>query len=179
VAVKVYLLVALLCNPTIGKQQMNTYSNNFSETTSRTRIAFVQSCWHRDIVDQLRDSFLRTHAELDNRDVDLFEVPGAFEIPLRTKILASSGQYAGIVTGGLIVDGGIYRHEFVSSAVIDGLMRVQLDTGVPVFSAVLTPQDFLSDGQPEFFREHFVAKGAEAAHACIETIGALKQHQVA
>jgi 6,7-dimethyl-8-ribityllumazine synthase len=63
--------------------------------------------------------------------------------------------------------------------VIDGLMRVQLDTGVPVFSAVLTPQDFLSDGQPEFFREHFVAKGAEAAHACIETIGALKQHQVA
>jgi 6,7-dimethyl-8-ribityllumazine synthase len=116
---------------------------------------------------------------LDNRDVDLFEVPGAFEIPLRAKILASSGQYAGIVTGGLIVDGGIYRHEFVSSAVIDGLMRVQLDTGVPVFSAVLTPQDFLSDGQPEFFQEHFVTKGTEAAHACIETIGAVKQHQVA
>ena len=83
---------------------MNIFSNNFTDTTSRTRIAFVQSCWHRDIVDQLRDSFLRTHAELDNRDVDLFEVPGAFEIPLRTKILASSGQYAGIVTGGLIVD---------------------------------------------------------------------------
>ncbi|MEL0047567.1 MAG: 6,7-dimethyl-8-ribityllumazine synthase [Gammaproteobacteria bacterium] len=158
---------------------MNSFNSNFSDTTSRTRIAFVQSCWHRDIVDQLRDSFLQTHAELDNRDVDLFEVPGAFEIPLRAKLLASSGHYAAVVAGGLIVDGGIYRHEFVSTAVIDGLMRVQIDTGVPVFSAVLTPQDFLSEGQPEFFREHFVTKGVEAAHACVETIGALKQHQVA
>ena len=106
-------------------------------------------------------------------------MPGAFEIPLRAKLLACSGQYAGIVAAGLIVDGGIYRHEFVSTAVIDGLMRVQLDTGVPVFSAALTPQDFLSKGQPEFFRENFVTKGAEAAHACVETIGALQQHKVA
>jgi 6,7-dimethyl-8-ribityllumazine synthase len=158
---------------------MNPFNANFSETTSRGRIAFVQSCWHRDIVDQLRDSFLQTHGELDTREVELFEVPGAFEIPLRAKLLASTGQYAAVVTAGLIVDGGIYRHEFVSTAVIDGLMRVQLDTGVPVFSAVLTPQDFLSDGQPAFFQEHFVIKGAEAAHACIETIGALKQDQVA
>ena len=77
------------------------------------------------------------------------------------------------------MDGGIYRHEFVSTAVIDGLMRVQLDTGVPVFSAALTAQDFLSEGQPEFFREHFVTKGSEAARACVETIGALQQHEVA
>lgn len=173
------ILVALLFNSAIGKQQMNTFNANFSDTTARPRIAFVQSCWHRDIVDQLRDSFLKTHAELDNRSVDVFEVPGAFEIPLRTKILACSGQYAGIVAAGLIVDGGIYRHEFVSTAVIDGLMGVQLETGVPVFSAVLTPQDFLSDGQPEFFHEHFVSKGVEAAHACVQTISALKQEQVA
>lgn len=158
---------------------MNSFNSNFCDTSSRTRIAFVQSCWHRDIVDALRDSFLQTHGELDHRSVDLFEVPGAFEIPLRVKLLANSGQYAGVVTAGLIVDGGIYRHEFVSTAVIDGLMRVQLDTGVPVFSAVLTPQDFLSEGQPEFFREHFVTKGAEAAHACVETLGVLQQNQVA
>ena len=123
--------------------------------------------------------FLQVHANLDSRDVELFEVPGAFEIPLRAKLLACSRQYAGIVAAGLIVDGGIYRHEFVSTAVIDGLMRVQLDTGVPVFSAALTPQDFLSKGQPEFFREHFATKGAEAAHAFVETIGALQQHKVA
>ncbi len=158
---------------------MTTFNSNFSDTSQRGRIAFVQSCWHRDIVDQLRDSFLKEFQELDARQVDLIEVPGALEIPLRAKLLAVTGEYAAVVTAGLIVDGGIYRHEFVSSAVIDGLMRVQLDTGVPVFSAVLTPQDLLSDGQPEFFKEHFVLKGVEAAQTCAATLGPLAREQVA
>jgi len=151
---------------------MTTFKTNFNETASRSRIAFIQSCWHRDIVDELRDAFLAEHSRLDHRSVDLIEVPGAFEIPLRAKIVAHSGQYAGIIAAGLVVDGGIYRHEFVASAVINGLMSVQLETGVPIFSAVLTPQDFLSEGQPEFFKAHFVTKGIEAANACVETIGA-------
>jgi len=158
---------------------MTTFNSNFSDTSQRGRIAFVQSCWHRDIVDQLRDSFLKEFQELDARQVDLIEVPGALEIPLIAKLLAVTGEYAAVVTAGLIVDGGIYRHEFVSSAVIDGLMRVQLDTGVPVFSAVLTPQDFMSDGQPEFFKEHFVIKGVEAAQSCAATLGPLAREQVA
>ena len=158
---------------------MTTFNSNFSDTSQRGRIAFVQSCWHRDIVDQLRDAFLKEFQELDARQIDFIEVPGALEIPLRAKLLAVSGEYAAVVTAGLIVDGGIYRHEFVSSAVIDGLMRVQLDTGVPVFSAVLTPQDFLSDGQPEFFKEHFVIKGVEAAQSCAATLGPLAREQVA
>ena len=158
---------------------MTTFNSNFSDTSQRGRIAFIQSCWPRDIVDQLRDSFLKEFKELDTRQVDLIEVPGALEIPLKAKILAASNEYAAVVTAGLIVDGGIYRHEFVSSAVIDGLMRVQLDTGVPVFSAVLTPQDFLSDGQPEFFKEHFVIKGVEAAQSCAATLGPLVRDQVA
>ena len=150
---------------------MTTFKINFNETASRSRIAFIQSCWHRDIVDELRDAFLAEHSRLDHRSGDLVEVPGALEIPLRAKIVAHSGQYAGIIAAGLVVDGGIYRHEFVASAVINGLMSVQLETGVPVFSAVLTPQDFLSEGQPEFFKAHFVTKGIEAANACVETIG--------
>jgi len=158
---------------------MTTFNSNFSDTSQRGRIAFVQSCWHRDIVDQLRDAFLKEFQELDARQIDFIEVPGALEIPLRAKLLAVSGEYAAVVTAGLIVDGGIYRHEFVSSAVIDGLMRVQLDTGVPVFSAVLTPQNFLSDGQPEFFKEHFVIKGVEAAQTCAATLGPLAREQVA
>ncbi len=39
-------------------------------------------------------------------DIDLFEVPGAFEIPLHVKHLAESGRYEGIVAAGLVVDGG-------------------------------------------------------------------------
>ena len=157
---------------------MNFNSDCF-ETAARGRIAFIQSCWHRDIVDRLRDSFLQEFAALDGRTVSLFEVPGAFEIPLKAKLLAASGDYAAVVAAGLVVDGGIYRHEFVASAVIDGLMSTQMDTGVPVFSAVLTPHDFQSEGQPEFFAEHFVIKGREAAQACASTLADYTREQVA
>jgi 6,7-dimethyl-8-ribityllumazine synthase len=137
------------------------------------RIAFVQSCWHKDIVDRCRDSFLAEIVKLGfaERRIDFFEVPGGFEIPLQSQLLAKSGRYAAIVAAAFIVDGGIYRHEFVADAVIGGLMRVQLATEVPIISAVLTPQHFHAhDDHQRFFREHFVVKGAEAAAACAQTI---------
>ena len=146
-----------------------------NQVTQRNRVAFIQSCWHRDIVDQLRDSFLAEFNKLSNKTVDLFEVPGAFEIPLLAKHLIQSGNYAGVVAAGLVVDGGIYRHDFVATAVIDSFIQIQLETGTPIFSAVLTPHDFISEGQPEFFKEHFVIKGNEAAHACAETLSTMEK----
>ena len=94
-------------------------------------------------------------------------MPGAFEIPLQAKLLAQSGRYDAIVAAGFVVNGGIYRHEFVADAVISGLMRVQIETEVPVISAVLMPQRFHEHQEHQrFFREHFLIKGAEAAAAC-------------
>ena len=107
-------------------------------------------------------------------------MPGAFEIPLLAQRLARSGRYDAIVACGLVVNGGIYRHEFVGAAVIDGLMRVQLDTEVPVLSAVLTPRDFHEHAEHvKFFSEHFVKKGVEVAKACLETIAGLRRVEMA
>jgi 6,7-dimethyl-8-ribityllumazine synthase len=140
------------------------------------RIAIVSAAWHADIVGQARSALLRefgrSHAP---PRVHTFEVPGAFEIPLYAQKLAKSGRYDAIVACGLVVNGGIYRHEFVASAVIDGLMRVQLDTEVPVFSAVLTPRDFHEhEDHLRFFSEHMVKKGTEVARTCVETLARLK-----
>ncbi|ODN70700.1 6,7-dimethyl-8-ribityllumazine synthase [Methylobrevis pamukkalensis] len=149
-----------------------------STTLPAGRIAFIQACWHRDIVDQARDSFVATMDSLGTPRalIDLVEVPGVFEIPLRAQLLAKTGRYAAIVASGLIVDGGIYRHEFVSTAVIDGLMRVQLDTGVPVLSAVLTPIRFHEHEEHRvFFRDHFVIKGREAAQACTAVMASMRE----
>jgi len=105
-----------------------------------------------------------------------FEVPGAFEIPLFAKRLARTCSYDAIIACGLVVNGGIYRHEFVATAVIDGLMRVQLDTDTPVFSAVLTPRDFHEhDEHHEFFKAHFEKKGLEVARACLKTLAVLSE----
>jgi len=140
-----------------------------------TRVAVVAAGWHRDIVDAALGA-LRAElagAGLDASKVEVVDVPGAFEIPLMARRLAQSGRHAAVIGVALVVNGGIYRHEFVAAAVIDGLMRVMLDTGVPVLSAVLTPRDFHDhDEHRRFFTEHFVVKGAEVARACIQTLAA-------
>src|SRR5499425_1650337 len=153
---------------------MNQRQNQATaENRNTRRIAFVQACWHKDIVDQCRGSFTAEIVKhgFGDGDIDFFEVPGSLEIPLHALLLAESGRYSAIVASGFVVDGGIYRHEFVADAVISGLMRVQLETGVPVLSAVLTPQRYHEHGEHHrFFHDHFVVKGAEAANACAATL---------
>jgi len=146
--------------------------------SDRNRIAFVQSSWHKDLVDQIKNGFTSEIAELgrSEEDIDFFEVTGAFEIPLHARRLAETGIYDAIVAAGLVVDGGIYRHEFVAEAVIGGLMRVQLETGVPVISAVLTPHHFHEhETHRGFFFDHLETKGTEAARACAHTVEALER----
>jgi 6,7-dimethyl-8-ribityllumazine synthase len=146
--------------------------------TKPQRVAFVQSAWHREVVAECRIAFLEEiEARHIARDrVDIFEVPGSFEIPLHAQLLAKTRRYTAIVAAGLVVDGGIYRHEFVSDAVIKALMDVQLRTEVPVFSAVLTPQQFHeTQAHLEFFRKHFAVKGIEVAEACANTLLSLER----
>jgi 6,7-dimethyl-8-ribityllumazine synthase len=129
------------------------------------RYAFVKANWHADIVDRALDGF----CELIPADqVDVFDVPGAFEMPLLARDLAATGRYAAVAAAALVVDGGIYRHEFVAQAVVDGLMRAGMDTGVPVLSISLTPHQYQeTDHHRQIFRAHFVEKGREAARAAL------------
>lgn len=150
---------------------MNQSSTNF--TIAKQRIAFLHATWHEEIVLNCLNGFKQ---ELITRgyDASLIEViavPGAFEIPLQAKLLAKSGQYTAIACSGLVVDGGIYRHDFVAQAVCSGLMQVQLETEVPVLTAVLTPHHFHEhDEHKDYFSRHFMKKGIELAHACDQAI---------
>ena len=132
---------------------------------THTRYAFVKANWHSDIVDRALEGFL----ELIPADqVDVFDVPGAFEMPLIARDLAQTGQYAAVACAAFVVDGGIYRHDFVAQAVVDGLMRASLDTGVPVLSVSLTPHQYQeTDHHNAIYRDHFVQKGREAANAAL------------
>jgi 6,7-dimethyl-8-ribityllumazine synthase len=175
------LILVNLCEASMSQSEIfNPAFNSVPGAASDARFAFLKSAWHADIVDEGRDAFL---AEMSQRgigpdSIDTFEVPGAFEIPLHAQKLAQSGRYCSIVCCGLVVDGGIYRHEFVADAVIAALMAIQLKTGVPVFSAVLTPQRFHEhEEHRQFFTAHFQVKGKEVARACVETLASLKKLQ--
>ena len=135
------------------------------------RVAFVQSAWHRDVIEECRVAFLAEIKARHISNIDVFEVPGSFEIPLHVQILAKTRRYTAIVAAGLVVD-----DEYVAETVIKALMDVQLRTEVPVFSAVLTPQQFHESAvHYEFFRKHFAIKGIEVAEACADTLHSLER----
>lgn len=142
---------------------------------SSARFAFIKASWHADIVDQALKGFLEL---IPAAQVDVFSVPGAFEMPLLARDLAQTGRYAAVVAAAFVVDGGIYRHDFVGQAVVDGLMRAGLDSGVPVLSVSLTPHHYQeTDHHNAIYRAHFVTKGQEAAKAALaitETRASLK-----
>jgi 6,7-dimethyl-8-ribityllumazine synthase len=183
--------VARLSNPyrsispvfcAVSKNRNNQMSQQIFAVPSTpddgARVAFIQAGWHRDIVQQCRMSFVTEMSCLGHPEshIDFFEVAGAFEIPLHAQVLARSGRYGAVAATALVVDGGIYRHEFVADAVISGLMQVQLATSVPVLSAVLTPHHFHAGLEhQQFFLDHFRVKGVELARACVATMDSLGQ----
>ena len=131
--------------------------------TKQTKVTFIAANWHADIVDQALAGFMA--AVGDDCAVEVVRVPGAFEIALAAKRAIAAGAEA-VIGCAFVVDGGIYRHDFVAATVVDALMRVQLDMDVPVFSVVLTPHHYQETPvHNAFFKEHFVKKGAEAAAA--------------
>lgn len=138
----------------------------------KIRIAFIKARWHADIVDRAHEGFVAEAARLmPGAEVAAYEVPGAFEMPLLARKLGESGRFDAVVAAAFVVDGGIYRHDFVAGAVIDGLMAAQMATGVPVFSVSLTPHNYQPvEAMTTFFAEHFVKKGAEAAHAMAQVM---------
>ncbi|MDA0302676.1 MAG: 6,7-dimethyl-8-ribityllumazine synthase [Chloroflexi bacterium] len=137
---------------------------------SAKKIAYIQPEWHSEITDACRDAFGEAMAGQGEAApvIEYIVVPGSLEIPLMAKRLARTGQYAAVCCSGLVVDGGIYRHEFVAAAVLNGIVQVSLETDVPILSAVLTPHQF--QGSPEhvaFFTTHMRTKGEELARACV------------
>lgn len=135
---------------------------------SAIKCAFIKARWHSEIVDNALVGF---HRVIDEASVEVFTVPGAFEMPLIARDLARSGKYEAVVAAAFVVDGGIYRHEFVAQTVVNGLMQVGLETDVPVFSVSLTPHQYQeTEHHNQIYREHFLQKGEEAGLAVSQLI---------
>jgi 6,7-dimethyl-8-ribityllumazine synthase len=75
---------------------------------------------------------------VDEEAIDVFWVPGAFEVPQAARLLASTGRYAALVTVGAVIRGGTPHFDFVCDGLTDGVREVMRDTGVPVAFGVLT-----------------------------------------
>jgi 6,7-dimethyl-8-ribityllumazine synthase len=134
-----------------------------------SKIAILSASWNKNIVDAAEDSFIKTikSSNISDSHVKIFKVPGSLEIPLAGKHALENGYDIAIGIG-FVVNGGIYRHEFVGNTVVQSILDVQLQTNKPFLSVVLTPQAYCEhlEVYEEMYVKHMVAKGAEAAKAC-------------
>ena len=100
--------------------------------------AIAISRFYDDLAERLLSGAKAAFAQGRHPAVEVFDVPGAFELPLAASYAATSGRFAGVVCLGAVIRGETDHYDFVCAEVARGVMRVQLDTGVPCAFGVLT-----------------------------------------
>ena len=110
---------------------------------SGLRLGVVCARWNDAVTSRLLRGALDRAAELGVAadDVDVAWVPGAFELPLAAQAMAQTGRYDAVVTLGCVIRGDTAHFEYVAGPAAEGVMRAQLDSGVPVVLGVLTTED--------------------------------------
>jgi 6,7-dimethyl-8-ribityllumazine synthase len=133
------------------------------------RFGVVVSRFNSAVTDKLLEGALDAlkRAQVADADIEVVRVPGAFEIPLAAKALAASGRVSGIVCLAAIVKGGTPHWDYLSRSVTDAVLRVALDTGVPVSNAVLTTET-LDQAMARSAGRGSDNKGYDAALAAVE-----------
>ncbi len=102
------------------------------------RVALCVARFYGQLADKLEQGARAALHEAGIADVDRFDVPGAFELPLVAKYAAESGRYAAVVCLGAVIRGETDHYDFVCSSAAQGISGVQLQTGVPCGFGVLT-----------------------------------------
>ena len=139
------------------------------------RYAVIASRWNGEIVDALVDGARAAFARhgVGDDGLDVLRVPGAWELPVLAGRLAAHGHHAAIVALGCVVRGETRHYEHVADECARGLMRVALDTGVPVLNGVLAVED-----EADAWARAGGArgnKGADVARAAIEMVSLLRE----
>jgi 6,7-dimethyl-8-ribityllumazine synthase len=102
------------------------------------RFAIVVGRFYEDLAERLVSSATRTFREAGADDVDVFEVPGAYELPFAALQVAETGRYAGVACLGAVIRGETSHYDHVCEESARGIMDVSLRTGVPCSFGVLT-----------------------------------------
>ena len=133
-------------------------------------IAILVTRWNSFITDNLLAGAIRSLERngVDQSQLSVVRVPGAFELPLTAQKIAQTGNYVAIIALGCVIRGGTPHFEYVSAGATEGLNRVQLDTGIPVTFGVLTVDDV--EQAIERSGEDPNNKGEEAALTALEMV---------
>ncbi|KZY39889.1 MULTISPECIES: 6,7-dimethyl-8-ribityllumazine synthase [unclassified Oleiphilus] len=155
-------------------RNIKTYEGDFRDTTG-AKFAIIVTRWNSFVVESLLegavDSLVR-HG-IDESDIEIFRIPGAFEMPLAVKRVAETKKYDAVVALGAVIRGGTPHFEYVAGECVKGLGAVSLDTGIPVAFGVLTVDTI--EQAIERAGTKAGNKGEEAAMSVLEMVQLFKQ----
>ena len=152
---------------------IKTIEGNYALGSSSYGI--VISKFNSFIVDRLLEGALeafRKHGVQD-RDISIVKVPGAYELPLTAKVMAESGKYDAIVALGAVIRGGTPHFEYVAGECVKGLGQVALTAGLPLALGVLTVDTI--EQAIERAGTKAGNKGEEAALTAMEMLSLVRQ----
>ncbi len=138
---------------------------------SDASVAIVASSWHETVMNGLIAGAVKALEEA-GIEYEVFRVPGSFELPLGVQA-AAENDFDAVVALGVIIRGGTPHFDYVCKAATDGLMRVNLDTGVPVGFGLLTCDTEEQAIERAGLAQSKEDKGAEAAHAVLAMLSLL------
>jgi 6,7-dimethyl-8-ribityllumazine synthase len=142
---------------------------------ANVRVAIVVSRFNDLVTERLLDGAVDTFRRhgLADQLITVVRVPGSFELPLAAARLAETKQFAAVVCLGAVIQGETTHHEYINHSVADAIMKISLETRIPVLFGVLTCQSM----EQALNRAGGKAgnKGIEAALAAIEMISLLGQ----
>ena len=144
-------------------------------TSRNKKFALVAGRFNSFVVEHLingaKEALLKHGA--DETDIELFYVPGAFEIPLALKKTAKTGRYDAIMALGAVIRGGTPHFEYVAGECVKGISQVSLDSEIPIAFGVLTVDTV--EQAIERSGANSENKGAEAAESVIRMINLLEK----
>jgi 6,7-dimethyl-8-ribityllumazine synthase len=151
---------------------MNIIEGNIRATGKK--FALVVSRFNSFVVESLVEGALdalERYGEVNEQDITLVRVPGAYELPLAAKKLAEQNKYDAIIALGAVIRGGTPHFEFVAGECNKGLAQVSLDYGIPVSFGVITTDSI----EQAIERSGTKAgnKGAEAAVSALEMVNVI------
>lgn len=139
------------------------------------RIAVIVSRFNEEVTGGLLQGALSVlhENEFHDKSITIIHVPGAYEIPLTAKHLCMSGKYCGVICLGAVIKGETAHFEYISNAVSNGIMSLNLEYNMPVSFGVLTCYTDEQALKRSANDEH--NKGREAASAVLDMIKILKE----
>ncbi|HET6465809.1 MAG TPA: 6,7-dimethyl-8-ribityllumazine synthase [Nitrospiria bacterium] len=143
--------------------------------SDRHRFGIVISKFNRKVTAKLLEGALKSLRKhgVKEEDIEIAEVPGAFEIPLTARRLAQSHAFHAVICLGAVIRGETPHFEYISQAVSQGLLHVMLETGIPISFGVLTTdteKQAMQRADPKRFD-----RGGNAAKTALEMVSLFKE----